>query len=82
MKPDVETIFKSLSEKQETKVLIVPLGFVSEHVETLYDIDIMYKEKAAEFGIELQRVPALNDSPLFIKALAEEVVKNTESWIK
>ena len=78
LKPDVETVLQQLNEKEEKSALIVPLGFVSDHVETLYDIDILYMEKADKLGVELKRVPALNDSSLFIKALADEVRRHTE----
>jgi ferrochelatase len=80
LKPDVETVLQSISKKQVKDVLIVPLGFVSDHVETLYDIDILYQEFSRKIGINLKRCPALNDSALFIKALADEVRKNTEHW--
>lgn len=80
LKPDVESVLKKIADNKESRALIVPLGFVSDHVETLYDIDILYKEFAGQIGIDLKRVSAMNDSPLFIKALADEVRKNTKHW--
>jgi ferrochelatase len=55
-------------------VLVVPISFVSEHIETLYELDILYKKLAEEAGIQnFKRVPALNSDPVFIRALADIV---------
>jgi len=52
-------------------VLVVPISFVSDHVETLHEIDIEHREQARTLGIDNYRmVPGLNDSPAFIEALA------------
>jgi len=51
-------------------VVCVPVGFVADHVEVLYDIDIEAREKAMELGVRLERPPSLGDDPLFIEALA------------
>jgi len=51
--------------------LIVPISFVSDHVETLHEIDIEHREQALSLGIpNFRMVPGLNDSPAFIEALA------------
>ena len=61
-----------IQEVQE--VLVVPISFVSEHIETLYELDILYKKVAADAGIsEYRRVPAFNCDPTFIRALREIV---------
>ena len=44
--PDVESVLSNLSKEGVQKVLIVPIGFVSDHIEVLYDIDVLYREKA------------------------------------
>jgi ferrochelatase len=64
-----------VENKQDSKryILMVPIGFVADHVEILYDIDILYKQMAKERGIVLDRTESLNDSPLFISALASVV---------
>jgi len=55
-------------------VLVVPISFVSEHIETLYELDILYKKVAEEAGVaNFRRVPALNSDPAFIRALADIV---------
>ncbi len=80
LEPNTETVMRELKEKGKTDILIAPIGFISEHVETLYDIDITYRKMAGEMGIRLERVPALNDSDLFIKALADSVLQKTSHW--
>ncbi len=52
-------------------VVLAPFGFLADHVETLYDLDIEAQAMAEEFGLTLTRVPALNTEPLFIEALAD-----------
>jgi ferrochelatase len=55
------------------RVLVCPIGFVSDHLEILWDIDVEARERAAELGLELDRVESLNDDPAFVKGLAELV---------
>ena len=62
------------------KVIIVPISFVSDHVETLYEIDIEYKELAESLGMQLHSCTSLNTQPLFIKALRELILENTEKF--
>ena len=73
MGPDVEFVLKELSEKNVREVLMVPIGFVSDHIEILYDIDILYQEKAKLLKMVLKRPPSLNDSERFIEVLASIV---------
>ena len=73
--PDVELVMEGLTREGKKDVLIVPLGFVCDHVETLYDIDIVFKKKADELGMNFKRASSLNDSKLFIEALAD-IVRN------
>jgi protoporphyrin/coproporphyrin ferrochelatase len=68
--PDVESVLEELSEEKIREVLIVPIGFVSDHIEILYDIDILYQDKAKFLGLRLKRAPSLNFSKRFIEALA------------
>ncbi len=70
--PDtVEEVFRLGREKVE-KLVVVPVSFVSDHIETLHELDIRLKETAREAGIHaFLRVPALNDSPAFIRALRD-----------
>ena len=72
LKPYTEDALQELGEAGVKELLVVPISFVSEHIETLQEIDIEYRELAEEAGIEnFQRVPALNSHPQFIQALAD-----------
>jgi ferrochelatase len=71
--PDVETVLEELASQRVKGVLVVPIGFVSDHIEILYDIDIAYRKKAESLGIVLRRTRSLNTSEPFMEALAEAV---------
>jgi len=71
--PDVESVLEALSKESIREILIVPIGFVSDHIEILYDIDILYQEKAKLLKMVLKRTSSLNDSERFIEALASIV---------
>jgi ferrochelatase len=74
LEPFTNNVIVQLGKEGIDDVLVVPISFVSEHIETLYELDILYKKVAAEAGVaNFRRVPALNSDPTFIKALAELV---------
>jgi protoporphyrin/coproporphyrin ferrochelatase len=54
-----------------TGVFVQPIGFVCDHVEILFDIDILFRDYAGERGMKLYRAESLNDSPLFVRAVAD-----------
>jgi ferrochelatase len=67
--PTVEDTLKSLAEEGHKAVVIQPIGFLCDHVEILYDIDIHFREVASQLGMKLYRAESLNDSPALIRAL-------------
>lgn len=70
LKPYTEDALEELGAKNIKDLLVVPISFVSEHIETLQEIDLEYREVAEEVGISnFKRVPALNTHPMFIDAL-------------
>jgi len=69
--PTVEDTLKALAQEGHKGVVLQPIGFLCDHVEILYDIDIAFKETARELGLQLWRAASLNDSPTLIAALAE-----------
>lgn len=71
--PTVESQIDELAALGQRHVLLVPVGFVSDHVEILYDIDILFREYGESKGVIVHRSESLNDSPVFIDALAEVV---------
>lgn len=75
LKPYTEEMIPELAEQGITDLAVVPISFISEHIETLQEIDMEYRELAEESGIRnFRRVPALNTHPVFIDALADLVI--------
>ncbi|HIK56954.1 MAG TPA: ferrochelatase [Synechococcales cyanobacterium M55_K2018_004] len=80
LRPYTEDAIADLAAQGVQNLLVVPISFVSEHIETLQEIDIEYREVAEEAGIHnFQRVPALNTHPVFIAGLAEMVIDALKS---
>jgi len=74
--PMLDETLRELATAGAGKVLIVPISFVSDHVETLCEIDIEARELAGHLGyLKFEMMPALNDSPRFIQALADLVFR-------
>jgi ferrochelatase len=73
--PSTEEVLAMLSAEGTRDVLMVPISFVSDHIETLYEIDILYKKAAEGLGINLRRSESLNTHPVFIRALEDLVLK-------
>jgi protoporphyrin/coproporphyrin ferrochelatase len=69
--PTVERVILDLKKQGHQGVVVAPIGFVCDHIEVLYDIDISFKEFASEQGMMLWRTESLNTSPTFISALAQ-----------
>jgi protoporphyrin/coproporphyrin ferrochelatase len=69
--PTVESAMLELKKQGHASVVIAPIGFVCDHVEVLYDVDIGFREFADEQGLKMQRPESLNASPTFIAALAK-----------
>ncbi len=71
--PEADDAVRALAAEGWKKILVVPVGFVSDNVETLYDLDIVLRGQIEDLGIEYRRSHAPNDSPFFIDALADVV---------
>lgn len=71
--PYTDEMLKELARQGARNVLVVPISFVSDHVETLYEIDILYKKLAESLGLRLERAESLNTDPLLIKAMRDVV---------
>ena len=72
--PSTPEMLQTLAGQGCKNILMVPISFVSDHVETLYEIDLLYKDQAKELGMRLVRSASLNTHPLFIKGLASLVL--------
>ncbi|MEB3337196.1 MAG: ferrochelatase, partial [Leptolyngbyaceae bacterium] len=80
LKPYTEDAIQELGAQGVQHLLVVPISFVSEHIETLQEIDMEYRELSEEAGIHhFHRVPALNTHPVFIEALADMVIDALEA---
>ena len=73
--PDILDELERLSAEGRRKVLVAPVGFVSDHLEILWDLDVEAREKAQELGLDLDRIDSMNDDPAFIRAVAGLVEK-------
>jgi ferrochelatase len=75
LSPSTPEMLATLAEEGCKNILMVPISFVSDHIETLYEIDILYKELAAQRGMRLRSSASLNTNPLFIQGLKELVLQ-------
>jgi len=70
LEPDIKDTLRSLDAKS---AVVVPIGFLCDHVEVLYDLDIEAAQVARDAGIRLERAPTVGDHPLFIEMMASIV---------
>lgn len=84
LEPSTEEMLHRLANKNIKNLLVVPISFVSDHIETLYEIDILYKGIADRLGINLIRTESLNTHPMLIKALEDMVIRWSKEleWIE
>jgi len=73
LEPDVTSVLRRLAADGERHAVVVPIGFVCDHVEVLYDLDVEARRVAAAAGLSLQRAATVNDHPEFIAMLVELV---------
>jgi ferrochelatase len=66
-------LLEALERSGALRALVCPIGFVADHLEVLYDIDVEAQQWAREHGVEVRRTASFNDRPAFIEALAEVV---------
>jgi ferrochelatase len=78
--PQLEEHIADLAAKDIKDIVSIPVGFVSDHVEILYDIDIKAQSVAKELGGRLERPPALNADPLYIATLVDLIKARANGW--
>jgi ferrochelatase len=72
--PSTEEVIDRLGAEGVSDVLVIPISFVSDHIETTYEVDMLYGDQAAKRGIRnFRRIASLNDFPPFLDALADLV---------
>jgi len=77
--PTVESQLEACHREGIRDVVVAPIGFVADHLEILYDVDVQFTGYARRRGLRLRRIESLNDSPTFIAALAEVVREKLEA---
>jgi ferrochelatase len=76
LQPALHTTLRQLAAQGAERMLVIPVSFVTDHVETLHEINIEARELAEKLGVrQFETMPALNDSPTFIRALADLVMR-------
>ena len=79
--PSTLDVIGELGRRGEKQVLAVAIAFVTDHVETLYEIDQLFGEAAKKAGIaHFRRTPGLNNNPTFLRALEDLILSQTEFW--
>jgi len=77
--PSTDVVIRELGQQKVRSVLVIPIAFVSDHIETLYEVDQLFAEEARHAGIEhYRRTRMLNDDPAYIAALASMVRRHLE----
>ncbi len=80
--PTVQDTLEELHRDGHRHVLVAPIGFLTDHLEVLYDVDIEFKQHAESKGMQLERIPMLNASKLLIDALASVVDQHQASAVR
>ena len=80
MGPSLDDQIVKTVEEGKKSILVVPIGFAADHVETLYDLDIECRALASGMGAKLERAASLNSSPVFISALTDIVLQKIKKW--
>jgi protoporphyrin/coproporphyrin ferrochelatase len=75
LEPDINTVLRDLAAAGVTHVVVAPIGFVSEHVEVLYDLDIEAQKTALQAGMKFYRAGCPNDRPTFVRMIADVVLR-------
>jgi ferrochelatase len=78
LKPDLKDLFPALVAAGNREVLVVPVQFLADHLEILYDIDVAARQEAEESGIDFHRIELMNTSPVFIRALNAVVARELQ----
>jgi ferrochelatase len=81
--PDVSVLIESYARQGQRNIISCPIGFVCEHVEVLYDIDIVYQRLARSLGVRLERIEMVHTAPQMIAGLAELIRKTAKetNWL-
>lgn len=77
LQPSLTTTIEKMAQSGIKRMLVIPISFLTEHIETLHEINVEAREEAESLGVtEFRMMPALNDSPLLIRALADLILRS------
>jgi ferrochelatase len=79
LEPDIAAVIRRCAGEGVKEIVVAPIGFVSDHVEVLYDLDIEARKIAEGLGVHFLRADSLNDHPTFVSMMAEVIEKATKS---
>ncbi|HEY9181275.1 MAG TPA: ferrochelatase, partial [Candidatus Baltobacteraceae bacterium] len=71
LEPDIRDVLRALPGERTHEAIVAPVGFLCDHVEVLYDLDVDAAKAAKDAGVAMERASALNDHPLFIEMMAD-----------
>ena len=75
LEPDIKDVIRKLAVERVTEAIVAPIGFVCDHVEVLYDLDIEAKRVGTDLGVEMLRANCPNDHPTFIQMIADVITR-------
>lgn len=75
LEPDICSVIRDAAARGQRALVVAPIGFVCDHVEVLYDLDVEAAQVAAALGVTLSRASTVNDHPAYIQALADEALR-------
>lgn len=78
LEPDINDVLRNLQSRRVKHAIAVPIGFVCDNIEVLYDLDVEAKETATQAGITLLRAKTVNDDQVFVNGLADMVTRAAE----
>lgn len=78
LEPDIQDALVQAKSKGQTHVLVVPIGFVSDHMEVIYDLDTLALPAARALGLVVERAPTVGDHPLFIEMIRELILEQMD----
>jgi ferrochelatase len=79
LEPDIGQAIRGLAARGERQIIVAPIGFVCDHVEVLYDLDIEAKQIANDLGVRLIRASCPNDHPTFVRMMADVIAAKIKS---
>ena len=82
LEPDVEEVIREAAEQGVKDIVLVPIGFLCDHMEVLFDLDVEAVEIAQEVGVELRRAETVGEHPKFIQLIAEKILRASNASVE